>query len=234
MKNYLEEYFSQLPKTDLETVDVGNTHISRGSFIDGKLQRIDSLEEMPAPLSNQVISSVRKNIPSSFEESLLERDEKLYFQEMPLNYTSTIGHDRLIAAYFAFHFFDEPVAIIDAGTFITVDFVSKQGFEGGTIFPGFGTIAKSYERGSLLKAPKLVRTDLQNTPHSTEEAIQQGFERLVRSLEEDIKKQTLNRVILLTGGQRDLFKVLFKKSIIVPELLHLAMYFHHTKTKGRQ
>ena len=48
-----------------------------------------------------------------------------------------VGQDRLVAAYGAYKEFGAPLLIIDFGTAVTFDLVSKKGaYEGGVIFPG--------------------------------------------------------------------------------------------------
>lgn len=77
-----------------------------------------------------------------------DRFELITRPEVPLDivdsYRSTVGLDRLVAAYAAVSLqeSDTPLIIVDAGTAVTIDVVSddsadgKRRFEGGVIFPG--------------------------------------------------------------------------------------------------
>lgn len=62
-----------------------------------------------------------------------------------------VGVDRILNATAAYERVKESVAIIDAGTAITIDFVSAEGvFQGGAILPGLGLSARILHEGTAL------------------------------------------------------------------------------------
>ncbi len=72
------------------------------------------------------------------------------FLDMPVSYGETLGHDRLVLAYYCYKMDNNPKIVIDTGTFTTLDSVDMKGFNGGYILPGLGSILKSYESGDQL------------------------------------------------------------------------------------
>lgn len=73
-----------------------------------------------------------------------------------------VGQDRLVNAYAAKTLYGKPAVVIDFGTAITFDVVSKNGgYLGGLIMPGIGiSLSSLYEKTALL--PKV---ELKHAPH---------------------------------------------------------------------
>ncbi len=153
---------------------------------------------------------------------------------MPFNYADTIGIDRLVAAYFAYKKNQTKVAIIDAGTFITLDIVDVDGFQGGYIFPGITTFLNSYLKGENLNQFEFKIKDLSELPHTTEDAIvNAGQIYLLNMLEAFIKKASPSKIIL-TGGSLEIIEQLINKLNLKIEiqkdyyLLHYSMELIHS------
>lgn len=226
------------------TVDNGNTNPHVGIFQDEKLVQIIPLKDY-SPLPDDYILISDVGAPLTFKPSfdLKTKWHHKKFFDMPLNYSETLGEDRLITAYALFKQLrlSEKILAIDAGTFITMDLIDESGFSGGFIFPGIRTFLSSYKKGFHL--PELrEKTDfeLSGLPHSTEEAILGAVEIYLISILENIIKKTSPDRIVLTGGSYELIKnKIFKINSEVqletnPHLLHSSLFWiyqHHLRSK---
>jgi type III pantothenate kinase len=113
------------------TVDNGNTNPHVGIFQNEKLDSVIALKDyIFNPNDFILISDVGS--PLSFKPTLelkskrITTPEGFQFFDMPVQYTKTLGDDRLISSYSIFknskpH---EKILIIDAGTFITTDLIT--------------------------------------------------------------------------------------------------------------
>jgi pantothenate kinase type III len=98
------------------------------------------------------------------------------FAGMPVHYAQSLGEDRLIQAWWTFKNFKTPTLIIDAGSFLTLDVVTSEGFLGGHILPGLKLLNEDLTQGAQLKSisfesleSQLLST--QSLPHTTEDAL---------------------------------------------------------------
>jgi type III pantothenate kinase len=87
---------------------------------------------------------------------------------IPLRHTlddaKTLGQDRALNALAAFSLVGEAVAIVDAGTAVTIDFVDGTGvFQGGLILPGLGAMLDALH-ASTHALPRLTMTDPADRP----------------------------------------------------------------------
>jgi pantothenate kinase type III len=141
-----------------------------------------------------------------------------YSFKCPFHYSETLGADRKVIAEYLYQ---EKIfgPILDAGTFLTVDFLSReQGFLGGHIAPGLSTLLSLYQE----KGAALPRLSLKNAydyfhshlledasiPRNTDEAILSSialFYRalLVRAYE---NAQLYGQHFIVTGGTGELFQ----------------------------
>ncbi|MCX6186845.1 MAG: type III pantothenate kinase [Bacteroidetes bacterium] len=138
-------------------VDIGNTLVKTGLFDDDILQEtsqfLRSSDAAPNGLNEYLTKSqINKIVVCSVLETNTNRMEmfKLYAKTFLINHQSklpftntyktpqTLGMDRVAGIAGALHFFSNThCLVIDAGTCITYDFVSKEGiYQGGSISPG--------------------------------------------------------------------------------------------------
>jgi type III pantothenate kinase len=233
------------------TYDLGNSNPHLALFVEGKLQSIRSEMDFFSHFAQSewenwtfVLSQVGKSNQYSLN---IKKAQKAYsvkdfrnnhrIGNMPIHYQETLGDDRLIQAYYLFQKSSaKKILLIDAGTFITIDFINRseqEGFMGGYIFPGINSFLKSYERGAQLPGltPDKISWEKNELPHSTNEAILSATKIYIESLlsyfnqilDEDFE-------IVLTGG--DAFRLneilKLKASIhcsIQPELIHHALFY---------
>lgn len=155
------------------------------------------------------------------------------FAGMPVNYTNTLGEDRLIEAFYAYKQNQTPTLIIDAGTFVTMDVVDQAGFHGGYILPGTQVYYAGFGQGEQLKDVHLSPSFTPGLPHDTASAMNNGYIAFAALAKELIHGNGIQKVVL-TGGLTSLWEELFKTltpSLVVdsePHLLHWALHYWMT------
>lgn len=236
---------------DFVTIDLGNTQASYCWFSsEHGIQKFDldkasweQVKDLPG-----ILSSVRN------EKKLLENypylnDDRIfrignYFREnhffdMPVRYSKKLGQDRLACAYWVWKnksfSKDRCVYVIDAGTFLTFDKISEEGFEGGFIFPGIQTLLSSYTAGENLPSIKAVNWNEGQAefPKDTKDAILGSIE-LMYSKSFGSLLQEPSHVYLTGGEAQSIATLLIKNKIefnLSPYLIHLglAQCFHAIK-----
>jgi pantothenate kinase type III len=232
----------------LITIDFGNTRPNCGLFVKSKsgweLKKRVLWDDLRPELStfglnptntSSVLCEVhpRENeLLAHFEEGFLLTRIKDYwrgerFAGMPVHYAKTLGEDRLIFAHYAYKTEKCSTLLIDAGTFTTIDLVTKHGFQGGYIVPGETEYFASFARGEQLKDVSLqteISADLPQTTLSAMARSYGAFGELVKSL---VKKHQIER-ILITGGAGQYWSDLLSDLPQVrpePDALHWAI--HH-------
>ena len=227
-------------------IDIGNTRIKLAVFNDHDLMinvpldelKVDQLQllrdEYPQ-MNKAILSSVRDYpdevrhfLRSSFEQ-FIEFNHLTPVPVINLYKTPvTLGVDRLAAAIGASCLFPgENLLIIDAGTAITYDLVTKNNeYLGGNISPGLNMRFKALNHftGKLpLVTPQM---EFQTLGRDTESAIRAGVQLgLIFEVEQTIRyfstKYTKLKVIL-TGGDAGFFDKILKNTIFVQ--FNLALF----------
>lgn len=222
-------------------LDVGNSRIKSGIFLNNNLIHSEWFND-PDPLIQKyaglghhwIVSSVRKDI--SWMKDLKSEHLIILSHQTPvplaLDYETpeTLGMDRLAAAVGAATIFpDKHVLIIDAGTCITYDLISKAGvFEGGVIAPGLKMRWKAM-RQFTEKLPDLSDSweeDITDGPgKSTRQSLFHGaFTAILIEIEGFISKfgqEKPDLLVLLTGGDSHYFESKLKQGIFADSNLVL-------------
>lgn len=124
----------------------------------------------------------------------------------------TIGGDRLANAAGAFAAFGAPVVVVDFGTAVTFDIVSKKGdYVGGVIAPGLEAMTDYLNQRtallpkiSLIEPPSVIG---KTTKHAMLAGAVYGYRGLVRQILKEIGKELgipLNLPVVATGGYAEL------------------------------
>jgi type III pantothenate kinase len=220
------------------TIDVGNHHVKlmwgENSFREIKNFTHTNMSTLKAigqtdPL---IISSVipRSDWPGLypvFSEWFMKHQGKKifveelrngdYFFQMPTQYATTLGADRLCVSYGLYKEILQASnscnwgIILDAGTMLTIDFVNQSsGHLGGYIFPGLALYEKALTNGKLLKNYTLfqdasaLRDELRDElPRSTGNAMEWGYAQGILALiEVQLQRLEYNSsgIIIITGG----------------------------------
>ncbi len=181
-------------------VDIGNTNVNIGSFAGKKLTShfcIDntSLAKQKTALrdksylfsesENIIVASVNPEIESVFYKSLgiihqrkilkIGREIKLRIPTLVEN-PQRVGIDRLLNALAAYRRTKTSTIVIDFGTAITIDIVSKKGeFLGGLILPGIKTSASALNKQTALLPEVEIGRPKKIIGKNSEDAIKAGI-----------------------------------------------------------
>ena len=238
----------------LITLDFGNTNPHAGLFQrtqdEWKLIKVVPYNELPIYLEQLDMTPGNTSVVlcevKSREEEITKLQEQGFlvtrvrdywrgtkFAGMPVDYSKTLGEDRLIEAFYCYKKHKIPTLLIDAGTFVTIDIITENGFLGGFIIPGIESYFKTYENGEQLKSVTLTMNFSHSLPKNTAQAITESYTAFAalakkHALDNNIKK------IVLTGGQTALWEGFFqdeKESLVVeghPNLIHWALQYWMT------
>lgn len=159
------------------------------------------------------------NAPVRFYWTEAQRNELRCAYEDP----RTMGADRWHALYGAWRRHREALVVVDAGSAVTVDFVSAAGMHaGGYILPGRGMMLRGLRQDAARIAFADTQADSLLPGTSTTECVHHGlhwlWRGLVNSLHEDCRQMGVDR-ILLTGGDADELLSLGLAAELVPDLV---------------
>jgi len=183
-------------------------------------------------LNHLIISSVVK-LPDDFFKKIkayasitVVLDEKT---DLPINNNyeskSSLGKDRVAAAVGANTIFPNTnVLIIDAGTALTIDFVSESNeYQGGNISPGISMRFKALNTFTS-KLPLLDKSDnfyltAKNTNDAIISGVQNGIIFEIDGYIEQYKKKYADLKVILTGGDSFFFERKLKNTIFAKPFL---------------
>ncbi|MFA6142342.1 MAG: type III pantothenate kinase [Candidatus Omnitrophota bacterium] len=219
-----------MKKNDLLVIDIGNTNIAVGFFKDGKLIRKFKTPTHSYALYGRkfvrmpddiIISSVvplalsrllvHLNSTGKFNIAILGKNAAVPIKNL-YRIKSEVGQDRLVNAYGAKIRYGTPCVIVDFGTAITFDCISKKGeYLGGLILPGIElSLSSLYKNTALLPkvglkaAPGIIGKD---TANSMRGGILFGFGAMCDGLVSQYKKILgENLKVIATGGNASLMK----------------------------
>ncbi|MCM8783363.1 MAG: type III pantothenate kinase [Candidatus Omnitrophica bacterium] len=215
----------------LLTIDIGNTNISYGVFRQENLIRkgrilteskdyLKYLKKFPwKEIKDIVICSV---VPGGLKR--IKKDLQKFFSKKPFilgenilvpiknlyKKPKEVGQDRLVNAYAGYFFYGGNLVVVDFGTAVTFDVVSKKGeYLGGMIFPGLKTSLEALcTKAALL--PKKMNFEIPkgligvSTKESILSGIFNGFLAMTRQLTQLLKEKEGIEKVVFTGG--DAFK----------------------------
>jgi type III pantothenate kinase len=230
-------------------VDVGNTRIKWGRCLEGAVVERVSLspdnmawqkqlkewgisEKLHWALSG-VYPTSRDRLAAWLDEhghqvTLIKDHEQLSLL-IDVQYRERVGIDRLLNAVAALSRVGnpQPSIIVDAGSAVTVDWVSEKGvFQGGAIFPGFRLMSRSLKFDTAqLPLVHVTETNPRLPGKNTEMAIQAGIfwavaggiKALIRQLV--ARHGSTDRKIFLTGGDAGLLAPVMDTDVVYwPEM----------------
>lgn len=219
-----------MPPHSLYTIDCGNGHCSVGLFSEGQLKEVCDFHGslIPPEAHKQTIYSNvtnRESLPGLDAANFLAGG---IFLGMPVHYAETVGTDRLVLAHYIFRGQKtRPTIIVDAGTFITVDIVTRDGFMGGVILPGVSTYMECFSLAQRL--PSISKEKLFSLgpsslgAHTTEEAMVFGQELMLKGFFQESLRSYQSYEIVLTGGWGGKLKNLLPGARVVPHLVHRGL-----------
>ncbi|MFH1503969.1 MAG: type III pantothenate kinase [Candidatus Omnitrophota bacterium] len=227
-------------------IDIGNTnihftrvqkeHFRKTSKIPSGKASITSIKKILSKYPNEKILAVSvvpkiTKMLKRINKNILIAGENVKIPIKCLYNKKNIGMDRLVGAYAAKIFFPGARLILDFGTAITLDVLSKNGaYQGGFMLPGIGSTLKVFSNCALLpkhvefkKSKKLIP---QNTSESISKGVEEGFSLMINSLIEKYKKKLkipAAQKVIITGGDA---------SVILPKLNFPRQYEPNLVIKG--
>jgi type III pantothenate kinase len=157
------------------------------------------------------LREVKRNLKKKFKNakiSVIGRDVKVPLE--CLYDKRQIGQDRLVTAFAAGSLYGLPVLIIDFGTAVTFDAVSKKGvYLGGLILPGIKMSLESLsERTAMLPKTYLKKTSSligRDTTSSIRSGMIYGYSALCEGLAASFRKKIGKNIrVVATGGDAPL------------------------------
>jgi len=231
-------------------IDVGNTTVSVGIFDKGVLKTVTTIRTIkPASdeyytkafkgiirhnvIEGAVISSVvpqtTRSLKRIFSRSLkikhsvVGEDITVPIKNLYKN-PRQVGQDRLVNAYAGYKKFGGGLIIIDFGTAVTFDIVTRKGdYAGGIIVPGMETALNALsERAALLPKVKIARPRSligRDTAESMLSGIVNGYGALCDGLVQKIRK-VIGRDyrVIITGGHAGIISAHCRYDAIEPNL----------------
>ncbi len=191
--------------------DIGNTSYH---FLEGDVESKHSVETFDASSIKVDVYYISVNPKADEALSQLSNWHDLRSAIDWSKYYETMGVDRIVAC----EAIDDGL-IVDAGSAITVDLVTKGTFEGGFIYPGLEAMQESYRNiSSRLDHSLNFELDLDKMPQNTQDAISYG---ILRTLYSEVSRH--NRQIYLTGGNAKVLSKIFPDAVVDELLLFRGM-----------
>ena len=217
-------------------IDVGNTRVKAAVYQEDKIlelvvfdkrriiSEVKKIQKM-FRVSKGIISSV-----ASISKIKLEKLKKLFplielssVTKVPFKNSyktpKTLGVDRIALVAAAVNFYPKKnVLVIDAGTCMTFDFVSREKeYLGGAISPGIKIRYKALKRFTS-KLPLLDKKEVVNfignsTDNSIHSGVVNGICREIEGVINQYKKQYRDLTVVLTGGDTNFLAKQLKSSI---------------------
>ena len=141
-----------------------------------------------------------------------------------------VGQDRLVNAYSGYIQYGAPLIIVDFGTAVTFDVVSKRGeYLGGVITPGLEMACQALNEKTALLPKIQVTSPRKIIGKTTQESIQSGlfygWGALTDGVVTRLQKETGSAKIILTGGQSKAMSPFVKVGhIVCPDLTLQGLY----------
>lgn len=227
----------------LLAIDIGNTNISLGVFKDKRLlkryliatcdnNRGRCLKKIfiQNKIKDVIICSVVPEVTDVVEKELIKLLPKRAYIlgdniRVPVKNLyrkpGQVGQDRLVNAYYGIMNYGSPLIVVDFGTAVTFDVISKRKeYMGGMILPGIKiSLEILCERTALLPRVKLTKPCEfvgRDTKNSMLSGMVYGFSCLCEGLTERIKgKIGKNARIIITGGDAGLIKQYYKNKRVI-------------------
>ena len=235
----------------LLAIDIGNTSISFGIFKGRKLVKTFRVgtEQCSVPtwarflamtgkIDDAIICSVVPKLTPAIAKAIKQmagvspiiigKDINLPIKNKYKN-PKQVGQDRLVDAIAAKELYGAPAIVVDSGTAITFDYISKNGdYEGGIIVPGIDISLKAlFERTALLPDVKL-KDDKgltligRDTVNSIKSGLLHGFGSLADGVINRLKAKYGNDIrVIGTGGYINFIKKYSNSIDIIDEFLTL-------------
>ncbi|GAB2797535.1 type III pantothenate kinase [Rhabdobacter roseus] len=225
-------------------VDSGNTYSKIGWFSESTLLRYQTQLSFEA-----LVELIRQEPPKYLLYSSVSRSTEAFLEALGLNIPvlslsahtpvpilknydtpHTLGADRIAAAVGGtFLFPDEDLVVIDMGTCITYDYVTRMGtFEGGLISPGlrmrFRAMHSFTQRLPLVEPDGIPPLIGKSTHHAMQSGVMHGLLAEIEGIIAAYRQISPHCRVLACGGDVPFFESRLKPTIFaVPELVLIGL-----------
>lgn len=209
------------------TIDLGNTaakvivYENNAVRLKKKFSRLSRLDLIPLynrfPIQGSILSSVVQTPVSLLnflkrQRNFLQVAATLKFPfKIQYKTPESLGNDRLAAVAGAYAMFpSENVLVIDAGTCIKFDFISRaKEYKGGSISPGmemrFKSLPQFTDRLPLVRPSNVVELNGRSTRDSILSGVMLGIRLEMEGRIQQYQKKYKNLKIVMTGGDAPRF-----------------------------
>ncbi len=218
-------------------IDVGNTYVKLAVFRKHKIVKkhvtnvsvlistVKKILKKYPQINNAILSSVGnlknnklQKIQNTIDLMYLDSNVKLPFNNL-YKTPKTLGSDRIaLVSASAFKYPNKNVLIIDAGTCITYDFITKENdYLGGSISPGISLRYKSLHNLTanlpLLNREQPKNIIGRNTKDSIHSGVINGVVNEIQGIIKEYEKNFEDLTVILTGGDAEFLSKPLKSSI---------------------
>ncbi len=218
-------------------IDVGNTYVKLAVFRKHKIVKkhftnvsvlistVKKILKKYPQINNAILSSVGnlknnklQKIQNTIDLMYLDSNVKLPFNNL-YKTPKTLGSDRIaLVSASAFKYPNKNVLIIDAGTCITYDFITKENdYLGGSISPGISLRYKSLHNLTanlpLLNREQPKNIIGRNTKDSIHSGVINGVVNEIQGIIKEYEKNFEELTVILTGGDAEFLSKPLKSSI---------------------
>ncbi|MDX5426906.1 MAG: type III pantothenate kinase [Bacteroidota bacterium] len=226
-------------------IDLGNSRVKFGLFSENQLERSFTVDHAPTaddmrelqenffdPARRVISSSVIQDRFAWLHDLIGDRNHLVVSESIPLPFMMsyktphTLGHDRIaLAAAAATLFPQQDVLVLDAGTCLTLDFVTSHGvYLGGAISPGLKMRFRALHEGTAGLPLVEFSPHVELTGSTTRDSILSG---VVRGMAFEIdgsvsayQSQYPEVKVVLTGGDASFLGGFLKSTIFArPDFL---------------
>ena len=195
-------------------IDSGNTYFKVATVNKNEILEIEKFS-FPEELSLNntlpgLFCSVNKSNPFDNLVDINDVKEQINFAT---DYGKSLGIDRQVLIYDILRESNvQDTVILDAGSFITLDFINHKKHSGGYIFQGLDNFLKVYDTNgknlpSISINSALETSQKEGLPTNTNEAITMSFKVYIESILNLIPK---DMKVIVTGGNAEVFFKLIK------------------------
>jgi type III pantothenate kinase len=244
----------------LLTIDIGNTNIDIGLFCNNELEsaanistqdnksefeiassivnllhieneiksKVETIISSVVPNKTHIVSNAAKIITSK-DPIIVDHNFNFPFKNV-YNPPTDVGLDRLVDSLAAIKLYGTPCVILDIGTCLVFDAITKDNeYLGGSILPGLFMAADSLFKSTALLKPVDLKIPKNVIGRSTEESIQSGIilgyveliEGTLKAYKEQLSNNNEKINFVITGGGSYLITPNLKSKYIFNEYLSL-------------
>ncbi len=208
----------------IHIIDSGNTLTKVATYKNDEIIQKDIIEDISdiKNFETGLFCSVNKELPET--SKLINLEAHKHSLPFVSDYAETLGIDRFAISFYAQKTLNKKICLIDAGSFITLDFIDQGKHLGGYIYPGAENFLSLYfEKGEKLPLVTLAKPK-KTIPSSTDQAISQAANSYLSAI---IDLDNEYELIFTGGFGKNLYKIA-ERGCYKENYLFDALYWIYT------